>query len=315
MRVVFLGTPEFAVPTLQALLEAKKVEVVGVFTQPDRKAGRGQQLKPPPVKVVAQENRIPVYQFESVRRNPEAVRTLEELNPDVCVVVAFGQILTPEFFELPPKGTLNVHASLLPAYRGAGPVAHAILNGDSETGVTIMKIDAGMDTGDMLSRRTVKIPPAINAGELAEVLSETGAKLLVETLDGYMEGTILPVKQDSEKATYAPRLKKEDGRIDWERRAVTLHNQVRGLNPWPGAYFSWREMEIKLWRTSVGPSRIGKSGCSPGTVKQVSKKGIVVECGNCSELILQELQLPNRKKVSALEFINGTAVAPGDCFS
>lgn len=314
MRVVFLGTPEFAVPTLKALLEAEGVEVVGVFTQPDRKSGRGQQLKPPPVKVVAEEQRVPVYQFESVRRNPEAVRTLEELDPDVCVVVAFGQILTPEFFEFPPKGTLNVHASLLPAYRGAGPVAHAILNGDRETGVTIMKIDAGMDTGDMLTRRVVKISPTVTAGELADVLAEAGADLLVETLEGYMEGTIVPVKQDSEQATYAPRLKKEDGRIDWERRAVTLHNQVRGLNPWPGAYFSWRDMEIKLWSTRIGPSRIGRSECSPGTVKQVDKDGIVVECGNCSELILLELQLPNRKRVSALDFINGTAVAPGDCF-
>lgn len=314
MRVVFLGTPEFAVPSLETLIQDPSVDVVAVITQPDRKSGRGQRLTPPPVKVVAERHEIPCHQFQSLRKSPESLALMRSLSPDVAVVVAFGQILIREFFELPRQGTVNVHASILPFYRGAAPAAHAIWNGDSETGVTIMKIDEGMDTGDILTMETLPIPNSMSTGELEVVLAQRGAELLMQTLGGYVSGDIVPVAQDHSKATLAPRIKKSDGRIDWTRTADSLHNQVRAMNPWPGSFFTWKEVEVKFWKSAVEAGS-GDSSVDPGRVVAAEGDNLLISCGKGSVLRALELQLPSRKRVSAKDFLNGTQLKQGDRFS
>src|SRR4051794_5331661 len=249
MRVAFLGTPAFAVPTLERTVAAGH-EVAAVLTQPDRPRGRGQQPAAPPVKEAALGLGLPVYQPERVRR-PEAVEHLRGLGVDAMVVVGYGQIIPQVVIDLAPLGIINVHASLLPKYRGAGPIQWAIVNGETRTGVTTMRIDAGLDTGDMLLKGETDIGPGENAVELGKRLAVMGAELLVETLDGLAAGTILPEKQDSAQATYAPLLKKEDGRIDWSQPAATIHNRVRGLQPWPGAYTTFRGQTLHVWRSGI----------------------------------------------------------------
>ncbi|MFZ0428876.1 MAG: methionyl-tRNA formyltransferase [Acidobacteriota bacterium] len=308
-KIVFLGTPGFAVPTLRALASDSRIEVAAVITQPDRPSGRGQKLTAPPVKLAAQEARLPVYQFRRIRNNPEALAVLQEVQPTACVVVAFGQILPAEFFDAPPFGTLNVHASVLPAYRGAAPIVHAILNGDRQTGVTIMKIDEGMDTGDILSVRWTPIPPDATAGELEMVLAEQGARLLLPTLNDFITGTLQATPQRGEFATYAPRIMKEDGRIDWNRTAFEVHNRIRAMNPWPGAVTSWRDGELKIWRASLALS--DGAGAAPGTVIGFEPDGLEVQCGSGTVRLL-ELQVPNHKRVGARDFINGTRIRPGE---
>ncbi len=308
-KVVFLGTPEFAVPSLKALASDPSLEVAAVITQPDRPSGRGQRPAPPPVKESALEAGLPVHQFERIRNNPEAVAVLEQSRPEVCVVAAFGQILPAGFFDLPPFGTVNVHASVLPAYRGASPIVRAILNGDKETGVTIMKIDAGMDTGDILSVRWTPIPPAATAGELEAVLAEQGARLLLPTLREYLAGQLKPTPQPAESATYAPRVTREDGRIDWGNSAVEVHNRIRAMNPWPGAFTEWREGELKIWR--AGLAALDSREAAPGTILELRPSGVDVQCGS-GKISLTELQLPSRKRVGAGDFINGTRVRVGE---
>jgi methionyl-tRNA formyltransferase len=234
------------------------------------------------------------------------------LAPDVCVVVAFGQILPAGFFDIPPLGTLNVHASILPAYRGAAPVIHAVLHGEKESGVTIMKIDEGMDTGEILSFEKVPIPLDMTAGELESILAPLGAELLVRTLIGYASNDIKPVEQDNDRATYAPRIQKDMGRIDWERRSLDLHNQIRAFNPRPGAFATFRNMQVKIWRSRFieGPS--GEH--HPGAIVRLEENEILVQCGGNSTLSLLEFQMPNRKKVSARDFINGNRVTDSDLF-
>lgn len=310
-KVVFLGTPEFAVPSLKALASDPDIKVAAVITQPDRPSGRGQKMTPPPVKRAALEAGLPVHQFQRIRNNPEALAVLEKAQPDVCVVAAFGQILPIEFFDLPPFGTVNVHASVLPAYRGASPIVHAILNGDKETGVTIMKIDAGMDTGDILSVRWTPIPPGATAGDLATVLAGQGARLLLPTLREYLGGKLSPTPQPAESATYAPRITRDDGHIDWGHSAAEVHNRLRAMNPWPGAFTEWRDAELKIWRAVLASP--DASGAAPGTILELDPSGIEVQCG--SEAVrLTELQLPNRKRVGARDFINGTRVSVGEVF-
>jgi methionyl-tRNA formyltransferase len=307
-----LGTPEFAVPSLDALIQSPQHEVVCLITQPDRKAGRGQQLTPPPTKVLAEKHGVPIFQFQRLRKSPEALTLLGELRPDLCVVVAFGQILEPEFFDLPPHGTLNVHASLLPAYRGAAPIVHAILNGESESGVTIMKIDAGMDTGDVLSEESVQIPENMTAGELEKLLAVKGADLLLRSLDGYLKGSIEPVPQDHDLATYAPRFDKGIAHLDWGVEASRVHNTVRALNPWPGATFKWQGKEVKLWRTRLVAEHLSRGPQPPGSVVEIRRGSFLVRCGNDTVIELGELQLPNRKRVSAKDFLNGCQLKVGD---
>jgi methionyl-tRNA formyltransferase len=297
MRLVFLGTPAFAVPTLERVAAAGH-QVLEVVTQPDRPRGRGQNAAAPPVKEAALRLGLPVYQPERVRR-PEAVEHLRALAPDSMVVVGYGQIIPQAIIDIPPLGILNVHASLLPRYRGAGPIQWAIVRGETRTGVTIMRIDAGLDTGDMLRKAETEIGAEENAIELGRRLAVMGADLLVETLAGLAAGKIAPEKQDASQATYAPLIKKEDGRIDWNQTAAAIHNLIRGLQPWPGAYTGLRGQTVHIW--SAKPVKISP-GLPPGAIRTV--KPLVVACGK-DALELVELQLEGRKRLAAAEFANG----------
>lgn len=295
MRLVFLGTPAFAVPTLERIVSAGH-EVLDVLTQPDRPRGRGQHPAPPPVKETALRLGLPVYQPERVRR-PEAVERLRALAPEIMVVVGYGQIIPQTVIDIPRLGILNVHASLLPKYRGAGPIQWAVIRGETHTGVTIMRIDAGLDTGDMLSKAETEIGPEENAIELGRRLAVIGADLLVETLPKLAE--IVPEKQDNSQATYAPLLKKEDGQIDWTQPAAEIHNRIRGLQPWPGAYTTFRGHTLHIWKARP----VGQiTDLAAGTISSV--KPLVVACGSLA-LELLELQLEGRKRLPASEFANG----------
>lgn len=296
MRVVFLGTPAFAVPTLERIAAAGH-NVLSVVTQPDRPRGRGQNAAPPPVKEAALRLGLPVYQPERVRR-PEAVEYLRGLAPDAMVVVGYGQIIPQSIIDIPPYGILNVHASLLPKYRGAGPIQWAIVRGETRTGVTIMRIDAGLDTGDMLLKAETEIDADENAVELGRRLATIGADLLVEALAALAAGTIAFEKQDDSQATHAPLLKKEDGLIDWSRPASEIHNRIRGLQPWPGAYTSLRGQTLHIWKAKVAAS----AGGPRGTILTV--KPLIAACGEGS-LELVEVQLEGRKRLAAAEFANG----------
>ena len=303
MRLIFLGTPAFAVPTLERAVEAGH-QVLAVVTQPDRPRGRGQHAAAPPVKEAALRLGLPVYQPERVRR-PEAVEYLRALAPEAMVVVGYGQIIPQAVIDLAPVGIINVHASLLPKYRGAGPIQWAIINGETRTGVTTMRIDAGLDTGDMLLKQETEIGPEETAVELGQRLAVMGADLLVQTLDGLQRGTIVPVPQNSEEATHAPLLKKEDGLIDWNQPAQAIHNRVRGLQPWPGASTLFRGGALHVWRsrphTAAGPA--------PG--RFLSLKPPAVACGGGS-LELVEVQMEGRKRMSAADFVNGQRLTDND---
>jgi methionyl-tRNA formyltransferase len=300
MRIVFLGTPKFAVPTLEALVTAGH-EVVCVVTQPDRPKGRGQQLTHSPVKEAALHHGLPVYQPERIRR-PEAVASLTALAPDVMVVVGYGQIIPQSVIDIPPHGIINVHGSLLPKYRGAGPLQWAIANGETRTGVTTMRIDAGLDTGDMLLKAETEIGPDETAVDLGVRLAAMGAALLIETLANI--DTIVPQKQDAAQATYAPLLKKEDGLIDWRQPAQAIHNRVRGFQPWPGAYarFRGQQMHIRKSRVSAGV---------PGQPGQLLLHPLRAVCGE-GALELVEVQIEGRKRIAAEAFASGQRIAGGD---
>jgi methionyl-tRNA formyltransferase len=296
MRLVFLGTPAFAVPTLERAVEAGH-QLMLVVTQPDRPSGRGQQPAPPPVKQAAIRLGLPVYQPERIRR-PEAVERLREIGPEAMVVVGYGQIIPQGVIDLAPLGIINVHASLLPKYRGAGPIQWAILNGETRTGVTTMRIDAGLDTGDMLLKAETEIGPEENAIELGQRLAQLGADLLIKTLDGLAKGAIAPQPQNPAEATLAPLLKKEDGVMDWTLPAGALHNRVRGLQPWPGAFTTFRGQTLHIWKSIVSAAR----GTTPGSF--LSVRPPTVTCGT-GALELIEVQLQGRKRIAALDFANG----------
>ncbi|MGP8247689.1 MAG: methionyl-tRNA formyltransferase [Bryobacteraceae bacterium] len=299
MRIVFLGTPAFAVPSLERLA-AGGHELAAVVTQPDRPRGRGQQPAAPPVKEAALRLGLPVYQPERIRR-PEAQQYLAGLMPRAMVVVGYGQIIPQSVIDLAPLGILNVHASLLPKYRGAAPVQWAIVNGEPRTGVTIMRIDAGLDTGDILLQAETEIGPEENAVELGLRLSTMGAGLLVEALAGVDAGSIVPEKQDSAQATHAPLLKKEDGRIDWRQPAAAIDNRVRGLQPWPGASTTWRGHVLQIWRSRPVVPGV-HIGAEPGALASV--RPLVVRTGD-GGLELLEVQLEGRKRMPAADFANG----------
>ena len=303
LRLVFLGTPAFAVPTLEAIARAGH-DVPLVVTQPDRPKGRGQTAAAPPVKEAALRLGIEVYQPERVRR-PEAVERLGSIGADAMVVVGYGQIIPQNVIDLAPLGIINVHASLLPKYRGAGPIQWAIVNGETRTGVTTMRIDAGLDTGDMLLKRETEIGPEENAGELGRRLAVMGADLLVETLARIRE--IVPEKQDNSQATYAPLLKKEDGAIDWSQPAAAIHNRVRGLQPWPGAYTTFRGHALHIWRAALAAP--GSGGQRPGKIAGL--RPLVVACGS-GALELLEVQLEGRKRMPAADFANGQRLTEND---
>jgi methionyl-tRNA formyltransferase len=306
IRTIFLGTPSFAVPTLERLV-ASGYEVVAVYTQPDRPKGRGGQLTASPVKEAALRLGRPVLQPERVRR-PEVVEQIRALRPEAMVVVGYGQIIPQSIIDIPPLGIINVHASLLPKYRGAAPIQWAIANGERMTGVTTMRIDAGLDTGDMLLRWETPIGETENALELGARLSQAGADLLIETLAGLRAGSIRPQPQDSSQATYAPILKKEDGRIDWSVPAAAIFNRARGFLPWPGAYSTFRGQMFHVWQAK--PTE-GTGAASPGHL-WADRRRLLVECGDRTVLELVEVQIEGRKRVSAEAFLNGQRLADNE---
>jgi methionyl-tRNA formyltransferase len=310
LRIVFMGTPEFAVPSLKALVDSG-YEVTGVFTQPDRPRGRGQVVTFSPVKEAALTLGLKVFQPEKIREKAN-IALLQELDPHLIVVVAYGQILSKEILELPPLGCINVHASLLPKYRGAAPIHWCIMKGERETGITTMLMDEGLDTGDILLSQRVRIDPETNCGQLQEVLAEKGAQLLTTTIKMWSEGDLKPVPQEEKDSCYAPLLKKQDEKIDWFDSAVNLHNKIRGLNPWPGAYTIYRGTPLKLRAARVfKPEGEG----APGSVDQIIKgQGFVVQTGRGS-LLVTEVQPRGKKTMGADSFVNGYQLKEGYLFS
>ncbi len=298
-RIVFMGTPEFAVPSLEKLFETQ--DVIGVVTQPDRPAGRGRQLQAPPVKVAAQAKGIPIYQPKSLRSD-EAATPLREWAPELIVVAAFGQILRSHVLELPPKGCLNVHASLLPRWRGASPIQHTILAGDKETGVSLMKMDEGMDTGPIYVQQAIPIRPHETASELHDRLAQLGAEVLGRHLDNILSGDLKPVSQEEELATYAPLIKKQSGEIDWQQSSEQIDRHVRAMTPWPGAFSSWRGTGLKvLMATPLSDVRLPAG--QPGNIVSIQDK-IVVLAGD-GGIQLKRIQLAGKRATDIDEFLHG----------
>jgi len=314
MRIVFCGTPSFAVPTLKHLLAQSDFEIVGVITQPDRPRGRGGEISFSPVKEAALAANITVHQPEKIRA-PQVQELLQGLAPDCIVIIAYGQIIPAKLLPIPKLGWINLHASLLPKYRGAAPINWAIASGETRTGLTTMRIDAGMDTGEMLLRREIEIAANETAPELSARLSEFGAPLMAETLRGLAAGTITPKAQNHAEASYAPMLKKEDGRIDWKRPAIEIYNRMRGFAPWPGAYATFRGQSCHLWGEVV--SKEGSASlpgaAEPGTLF-FAKNEFFVWCGDATVLRLRAVKLEGRKQVSAAEFANGARLKSGERF-
>jgi len=299
MDLIFLGTPSFAVPTLEAIVSAGH-RVLAVFTQPDRPKGRGGELNASPVKEAARRLGLTVHQPERIRR-PEIVEPLRALQSEAMVIVGYGQIIPQSIIDIPPRGIINVHASLLPKYRGAAPIQWAIANGETRTGVTTMQIDAGLDTGNMLLKWETEIGPQETTLELSPRLARAGADLLVETLKRLAEGTITPQPQDNSQATLAPILKKEDGRIDWNWPARNIFNRTRGFLPWPGAYSFFRGQLFHIWRARVSGEAI------PGQPGQLvpEKKRLFIVCGEGTALEPLEVQMEGRKRMPVESFLNG----------
>ena len=307
MRVIFMGTPDFAVSTLEALL-ASPHEVLAVFTQPDKPRGRSGRLLPTPVKEAAVREGIPVYQPKKIREE-ENVQILREYDPDVIVVAAFGQIIPPSILNLPKYGCVNVHASLLPKYRGAAPIQWAVINGETESGVTTMQMAEGLDTGDMLLKCVIPLEKDETGGSLFDKLSKAGGELLLDTLRGLEEGTIVPVPQPEKSPTeYARMLTKEMGRVDWNRTAVQIERLVRGLDPWPSAYTFLNGKQLKIWKAEIaGSASEGQGGTgdmAPGTVADVLKDRFLVQTGE-GLLAVTEVQLEGKKRMDCASFLRG----------
>lgn len=299
MRIVFAGTPDFAASALRALVD-NGYHIAGVYTQPDRPAGRGRKLVPGPVKQLALENDLPVFQPESLK-TAEAQRQLRELAPDVMVVAAYGLILPGDVLTIPTHGCLNIHASLLPRWRGAAPIQRAIAAGDSKTGITIMQMDKGLDTGDMLLKRETPIAPDDTGGSLHDRLARLGGEAIVAALGQLEAGTLTPVPQDNSQACYAHKLSKQDGHINWQAPAREIHNLVRAFNPWPGTYTDVGNQRIRIHQTELLPDAASRP---PGTIVHRSREGIEVSCGE-QTLRITRLQLPGSRAQSVSDLING----------
>lgn len=298
-RIIFMGSPDFSLPSLRALASA--YDVVGVVTQPDRASGRGREIKMPPVKTLALELGIPIIQPEKLRA-PEAMQQLREWNPDLIVVAAFGQILKPDVLDLPRFGCINVHASLLPRWRGAAPINAAILAGDEEMGVTIMKMDAGLDTGPMLAHQSLRLTRDDTAGSVTAALSTLGADLLLATLPDYLAGKLMPQPQEESLATYAPMLKKEDGRLDFDHPAEELERRVRAMNPWPGAFLEYNGEPLKVLKARAGIIFTYMIQ-SPGTRLLAGNLPAVMTSNGA--LFLEEVQPPGKKPMDGKSFLAG----------
>ncbi|MCA9498009.1 MAG: methionyl-tRNA formyltransferase [Nitrospira sp.] len=318
MRIVFMGTPTFAVPTLQQLLKTE-FSVVGVVCQPDRASGRGKKVQVGPVKALALSQNIPVVQPEKMK-DPKFLGTLRAWDPEVVVVAAFGRILPKPILDLPPKGCLNVHGSLLPKYRGAAPIQWAVIQGEVKTGVTIMLMDEGMDTGAILQQEVIPIGAEETSGELAPRMAQVGADLLVRTLRGWVADIITPLPQNDLAATLAPILTKQDGLMSWDRPARSLANRIRGLSPWPGVYTFLEDERWGIWKVQVEDHepdmRHSPHGTpqSPGTITAVTKQAIRVQTGQGS-LNLLEIQPENKKRMYVSDYVAGHRVTVGMTFS
>ncbi|MEW6736889.1 MAG: methionyl-tRNA formyltransferase [Acidobacteriota bacterium] len=303
MRVVFLGTPEVAVPSLERVISDGH-QVVAVFTQADKPAGRGNRLQPPPVKIAAQAHNLPIYQPVKIRT--EEIRELfQSLAPEAALIVAYGRIIPDWLLSIPPYGFINLHFSLLPAYRGAAPINWAIVNGERETGVTTMQVVPELDAGDILLQQATLIGQQETASELGTRLSQMGAELLSETLSRLPTSTLTPQRQDGTRVSYAPVLKREDGHINWAQlRAEEVERRVRGFQPWPGAYTNLHGTRLLLWRAEVCTD-LAVADNQPGTIVRADKNGIVVVCREATALNVLELQLEGRKRLLARDFLNG----------
>lgn len=306
MKIVFMGTPDFAVPSLDILVKSG-YEVAAVVTQPDKPKGRGNKLTPPPVKEYALNNNIPVLQPEKVKTGTLA-QQLREIAPDLLVTVAYGRILPQEVLDIPPYGCVNVHGSLLPKYRGAAPIQWSVINGDSITGITTMYTDIGMDTGDMLLKREVEIGINETAGELHDKLSIIGAEVLLETLKELEKRTLVRIPQPADEATYVTMISKETGRIDWSKTMEQIHNLVRGTDPWPGAYTFYKGERMRVWKTEY--SNVEKAS-KPGEIIEVKKEGILVGTGK-GNIMLKEIQFDSGKRLKVEQYLAGHSIDKGE---
>jgi methionyl-tRNA formyltransferase len=315
MNLVFMGSGAFAVPSLEALLKSSH-RVTALVTQPDKPAGRGHGLRMPPTKPVALERAVAVHQPARVR-SEESVALLRGLAPDCIVVVAYGQIIPKAIIEVPPKGIVNVHASLLPLYRGAAPINWAIARGETETGVTTMLMNEGLDTGPILLSRSLEILESDTGGTLEAKLAVIGAELLVETLSRWSEGNLEPTPQDDRRATLAPRIRKEHARIEWSSTAREIHLRVRAFDPWPVAFVTMDGEPVRIWKTGVvspGRSAIDAGEPDAGRILGFQETGIVVACGGKTALLVEEVQAPGRNRMSATAFARGRRLGTGDRF-
>jgi methionyl-tRNA formyltransferase len=330
MKIVFFGTPEFAVPTLEKLLNHSNFEVVAVVTQPDKRRERGNQLIPSPVKALATSRNLPVWQPQRVKKDPETLTLLKESGAEVFVVVAYGQILSQEILDMPTLGCVNVHGSILPQYRGAAPIQWCIYNGEKETGITTMQMDAGMDTGDMLLKATTPINLLDNTLTLAQRLSDIGSDLLLETLLQMERNSVQPIKQDNSQATYAPLIKKEDYLLDWSKSAIQIHNQIRGFYPNCSVTFRnqpvkitataplgsayWADLPPELQKLQHKLSDLSIKSANPGEIVSIAKGvGAVVQTGS-GLLLIREVQLPGKRPQSGWDFVNGSRLTLGEIF-
>jgi len=318
MRVLFCGTPQFAVPALEHLLAQQDFTVIGVITQPDRPRGRGMEISASPVKQIAAAADLKILQPEKIRA-PEVEESLRSLQPDVVVIIAYGQIIPARLLTIAKYGWINLHGSLLPEYRGGAPIQRAIANGERTTGLTTMRIDTGMDTGDILLQREIHIGPKETAPELAARMAEAGAPLMTDTLRGIVKGTIQPQPQNHERASYAPLLKKEEGHIDWTRPAEEIYNRMRAFTPWPGAFTTLRSRTLHLWAEPVskkvsGELMLGSSGGAfPGTLR-INTPGLFVVCGGATALHVLFVKREGGKSVDAMEYAHAIRLTEGERF-
>ncbi len=317
VRVVFFGTPDIAIPTLEALITHKDINVLAAVTQPDRPSGRGHKLQAPPVKLLCQKRGITVFQPEKLSKAPDVVESLRKLQPDLIIMVAFGQILKKDVLSMPEHGVINLHASLLPSYRGAAPINWAIINGDTVTGISTMFTEAGLDTGPILLKENISLDSNINAQELTDIMGERGAKLTIKTIEQLMVGALKAERQDDSKATYAPVLTKSMGKIDWTNSANKIHNLVRGLIPWPLAFTTFRSNPLKIWRTElVNQDKLEllqKNIYSSGTIVVINKE-LFVCCGQNSWLEIKEVKPVNKAKLAVKDWSNGVHLDTNDKF-
>ncbi|WP_300383962.1 methionyl-tRNA formyltransferase [Clostridium sp.] len=301
MKIVFMGTPKFAVPALKKIID--NFGVACVFTQPDKPKGRGKKIAYSPIKEVALENNIKVFQPVKLKNDNEAIDYLKKLEPDFIIVVAFGKILNKEVLDIPKYGCINLHASLLPKFRGAAPLNWAIIKGEKRSGNTTMLMDIGLDTGDMLLKNEVEITEDMTTGELHDLLSESGGDLLIKTINGLVDKSITPIKQ-SDETFYAKMLNKDVARIDWKDTAENIHNLIRGLNPWPIAHTTYKDLSMKIHESKVLKEISNKD---PGTIIEVSKGGMKISTGN-GVLLVKKVQFPNGKPLTIEQYINGNEI-------